>query len=116
MKEGSLQKVLLIGKALSERKGKDLLILDVAKQSSFTDYFVLVSGRSIRQVQALADHVQEALREKKMKPLGVEGVREGGWVLLDYGDVIVHVFYEPTRQFYDLESLWSDAQKVAIDQ
>ena len=115
MKEGSLQKVLLVAKALSDRKGKDVVILDVRKQSSFTDYFVLVSGRSIRQVQALADHVQDSLRGHKIKPLGVEGIREGGWVLMDYGDVIVHVFYEPTRQFYDLEGLWSEAQKVALD-
>ena len=115
MNEGSLQKVLLVGKALSERKGRDVLILDVRKQASFTDYFVVVSGRSIRQVQALADHVENSLRKEKIKPLGIEGAREDAWMLMDYGDVIVHIFYEPTREYYDLEGLWSEAPEVALD-
>jgi ribosome-associated protein len=92
-----------------------LVLLDVSEISSFADYFLICSGRSSRQVQGIADRLEEALRELGIRPLGVEGRREGHWVLMDYGDVIVHIFYEPTRSVYDLESLWSEAKLVDLD-
>ena len=114
MIEDSREKALRIGRVISQKKGQDLIILDVHSLTSFTDYFIIVSGRSIRQVQALANHIEEALRAEKIRPLGVEGSREGSWVLMDYGDVIVHLFYQPAREFYNLEGLWEDAGRVPL--
>lgn len=92
------------------------MILEVKKLSSFTDYFVICSGNSDRQVQAIAGHIEEKLKEGNVRPLSVEGKREGRWVLLDYGDVVIHVFYQPVREFYDLERLWSDAPRIELPQ
>ncbi len=97
-----------------DRKALDLVILEVKNLSSFADYFVICSGNSDRQVQAIASHVEEKLGEEKIHPLGVEGKREGRWVLLDYGDVIVHIFFQPVREFYDLERLWSEAPRLQL--
>jgi ribosome-associated protein len=91
-----------------------LVLLDVAEISSFADYFIICSGRSSRQVQGLADHLEESLKEVGIRPLGIEGRREGHWILMDYGDVIIHIFYEPTRHVYELESLWSEAKPVDL--
>jgi len=90
------------------------VILEVKKLSSFTDYFVICSGHSDRQVQAIAGHIEERLKEGNFRPLSVEGKREGRWVLLDYGDVVIHVFYQPVREFYDLERLWADAPRIDL--
>jgi len=92
----------------------DLVILDVKKVSSFTDYFVICSGTSDRQVQAMATHVEEKLGKQALHPIGVEGKTQGRWVLLDYGDVVIHIFQQPVREFYDLERLWADAPRVAL--
>jgi len=97
------------------RKAKKLVMLDVRGLSSVADYFIICSGRSSRQVSAIADFIQLDLKKKGIRPLSVEGKKEGHWVLLDYGHVILHVFYEPLREFYDLESLWIDAQRINID-
>jgi ribosome-associated protein len=107
-------KALLCVQQTLEHKALDLVLLDVKAISSFADYFLICSGRSSRQVQGIADRLEEALREKGIRPLGIEGRREGHWVLMDYGDVIVHIFYEPTRSVYDLESLWSEAKLVDL--
>jgi ribosome-associated protein len=108
----SQEKAFLCARALSDRKAIDLVILDVKDVSSFTDYFLICSGNSDRQVQAIASHVEEKMGQQGFHPLGVEGKREGHWFLLDYGEVIVHVFYQPVREFYDLERLWSEAPRV----
>jgi ribosome-associated protein len=97
-----------------DHKAIDLAILEVKNLSSFTDYFVISSGNSDRQVQAIASHIEEKLGKQGFHPLGIEGKREGRWVLLDYGDVIIHIFYHPIRDFYDLERLWSDAPRVEL--
>ncbi len=89
-------------------------VLDVSRVASFTDIFVILSGRSDRHVLAIADAIETGMKEKGVRPIGVEGRRAGTWVLLDYGDVIVHVFETATRDFYDLERLWSDAEEVAV--
>lgn len=90
----------------------DLVLLDIGRHSSFADYFIICSGKSSRQVQGIADNVEAGLRDRGLKPLGVEGRQEGHWVLMDYGDIILHIFYEPVRYLYDLESLWSDASRL----
>jgi len=108
----SKEKAILCARAALDHKAIDLAILEVKKLSSFADYFVISSGNSDRQVQAIASHIEEKLGKQGLHPLGIEGKREGRWVLLDYGDVIIHIFYHPIREFYDLERLWSDAPKV----
>lgn len=96
-------------------KAEDPIILDLRKLTSFTDYFVIVTGRSDRQVQAIADRAIETLRNKKIKAMGVEGHDSSHWVLVDYGSVVLHVFYSETREFYALEELWSDAPQLEIE-
>ncbi len=97
-----------------EHKAEDLILLKVAELSSITDYFVICTGKSSRHVLAIADHIELSLANRGFKPLGIEGRQQGHWVLLDYDDVVVHVFYEPVRRFYDLESLWSDAERILV--
>jgi ribosome-associated protein len=99
-------------KAALGKKAMDLVVLDVRKLSSIADVFIICSGRSNRQVLAIAEHIQVDLKKHGIKPLSVEGKKEGHWVLLDYGHVIIHVFYEPVRSFYDLEGLWIDAERI----
>lgn len=99
-------------KAALGRKAFDLVILNVRDLTSIADAFIICSGRSNRQVIAIAEFIQVELKKHGIRPLSVEGKKEGHWVLLDYGHVIMHVFYEPVRSFYDLEGLWIDAKKV----
>lgn len=98
--------------AADERKAIDLQVLHLAEVSDFTDFFLICSGANERQVQAIAEAVDEALRGQGVRPLHQEGTHGGSWILLDYGDFIVHVFREETRRFYGLERLWSDAPEV----
>ena len=98
-----------------EHKAEDLVILDVHELTSFTDYFIIMSGRSTRHVQGLADSIEKELRSKRISNKFCEGLQEGLWVLLDYSDVVVHIFYRETRSFYDLDSLWHDAPKVELN-
>jgi 2,3-bisphosphoglycerate-independent phosphoglycerate mutase len=97
------------------RKAIDLVVLDVRKLSDVTDYFLIASARSHRQVSAIAEFIERDLRKSGIRPIGVEGIKEGQWALLDYGSVVIHVFYEPVRQFYDIESLWSDAGRESAE-
>jgi ribosome-associated protein len=97
------------GRLAFEKNGFDVRILKLKELSSVCDYFVIASGEADVHVNAIADHIYEKLQQQGYKPAYREGVREGNWVLLDYFDVIVHVFYEPTRRFYALEKLWGDA-------
>jgi len=103
-------------KAILSMKALDVIVLDVRGLASFADTFIICSGRSHRQVSAIAEFVEKELKGKGMKPLGVEGLQQGHWVLMDYGDVVIHVFYEPIRTFYDLEGLWSDARRIEISE
>ena len=98
--------------AVTGKKAMDLVVLDVRELTSVSDIFIICSGRSNRQVSAIAEHIQVNLKKHDIKPLSVEGKREGHWVLLDYGHVVIHVFYEPVRAFYDLEGLWIDAKRI----
>ena len=105
----------LFVKVIQARKAIGVVVLDVHDLTSLADYFIICSGKSNRQVSAIADHVQRELKIAGIRPLSVEGAREGHWVLLDYGYVVIHVFYEPVRHFYDLEGLWADAPRVEIE-
>src|SRR5210317_2566889 len=98
--------------AASEKKALNLIVLDVRDLTSIADVFIICSGRSNRQVNAIADSIVAKLKKHKIKPLSVEGTGEGHWVLLDYGHVVIHVFYEPIREFFDLEGLWADAKRI----
>ena len=99
-------------KAVLGKKALNVVVLDVAELTSFADIFIICSGRSNRQVGAMADFIKTDLKKHKIKPLSVEGSKDGHWVLLDYGHVIIHVFYESMREFYDLEGLWVDAKRI----
>jgi ribosome-associated protein len=104
----------LFFQAVLGKKAMHVVALDVRELSSIADVFIICSGRSNRQVSAIAEHIERELRRHKIKPLSVEGTAEGHWVLMDYGHVIIHVFFDPVREFYDLEGLWSDARRIPI--
>ena len=99
-------------KAALGRKTLGLVVLDVRELTSVAEAFIICSGRSNRQVTAIAEFIQAELKKAGIKPLSVEGKKEGHWVLLDYGHVVIHVFYESVRNFYDLEGLWVDAKRI----
>lgn len=108
----SYEKSLICAKAALAKKASDAVILQVGKISTVADYFVIVSGFSTRQAQTIAQAVEEALDSNKIRPFGVEGYQDGRWILLDYIDVVVHVFIKPVRQFYDLERLWMEVPRL----
>jgi ribosome-associated protein len=101
--------------AALDTKAEDVRVRHLERVADFTDYFVIASGASERQVQAIADHIEERLRERGVRPLHVEGHAAGQWVLLDYGDLIAHVFLDDRRRYYGLERLWADAPDVTPD-
>ena len=114
--KSGLEIAKLCAKIAQDTKAEDVVVLDVRGLSSFTDYFVIMSGRSTRHVQGLAEAIEGGMRSKRVKDSRAEGIREGMWVLLDFEDVVVHIFYHEQRDFYDLEGLWHDAGRVEIDQ
>jgi ribosome-associated protein len=97
-----------------DRKAYDLVVLETTALTSIGDYFVICSGRSDTQVQAIAEGVRDHLASLGVQPLAIEGLERGQWVLIDYGDVVVHVFQVPVRTFYDLDRLWGRAPRVAL--
>jgi ribosome-associated protein len=101
-----------MAEAIADKKGLDIRILDVADVCSFASFLVLATGTSARHTKALADATQEKCRELGVRPLGVEGERPGNWVLVDLGDVVVHVFREEARDFYSLDRLWGEAEEL----
>jgi len=100
--------------AAIDKKAADVVVLDLRNTSAFTDFFVLCSGTSQRQVKAIADSVEETLRTAKVRPAHVEGYDRGDWILMDFFTFIVHVFTPQTRGFYALERLWGDAEKIEV--
>jgi ribosome-associated protein len=107
-------RALLCINASLEKKAKDLVILNVKEISAFADYFLICSGTSDRQLRAVAAAIQENLKIAGIMPLGIEGEAAGQWILMDYDDVIIHIFLETVRSFYDLERLWSEAPRMAV--
>ncbi len=101
-------------RAALDRKAYDLVVLEVGGITSIADYFLVCSGRSDTQVQAIADGIEEHLRAQGARPLAIEGRARGQWILIDWGDVIVHIFHIPVREFYDLERLWARAPRVEL--
>lgn len=105
----------MAAEAADEKKAADIVVLDVADTLVITSYFVIATGASDRQVRSIAEEIEDTLREKAgVKPIGREGEREGKWVLLDFADVVVHVFQPEERDFYRLERLWSDAPVLEL--
>jgi ribosome-associated protein len=105
---------LVAAHAMDDKKGENILILDVSGLLVVTDVFLLASGTSTRHVRSLMDDAEIALREIGRRPIRREGAEYGEWVLLDYGDVVIHVFEKETRAYYDLERLWADAPQIAF--
>lgn len=101
-------------RAALAKKATDVVILDLRKVTEFTDYFVLASAASQRQIVAVADAVTEAMREQGLRPAHIEGYPRQEWILLDYGDFVVHLFTPRTRAFYDLERLWGGALRIEV--
>lgn len=97
------------------KKAKNPILLDVRELTSLADAFLICHGTSNRQVSAIAEHIQRDLKNQGIKALSVDGLKEGHWVLMDYGHVVIHVFFESTRSFYNLEGLWSDARRIRTE-
>ncbi len=100
--------------AALDKKALDLVVLDLSKGTAFTDFFVICTGANVRQVQAIASAVEDALRKSGTRPALVEGYARGQWVLIDCFDFIFHIFLPATRDFYDLERLWGDAKRIEV--
>jgi ribosome-associated protein len=114
--EHSLQLALTAARVAVENRGRDIVILDMRELTSVFDYFVIVSGSSVRQLHAISDEIElEVKKTLGDRKLGLEGYTEGGWVLIDYGDVVVHLFDGKSRDYYGLEDLWSDARRVPFE-
>lgn len=107
-----LEKAKLIARCLDDKKGRDITILDIGSVSSLGDYFVIASGGSAPQLKAMADEVLEKMAEVGAHPLHVEGYNAATWILMDFGDVIAHIFHQETRDFYGIERLWTDAKQI----
>jgi ribosome-associated protein len=110
----SKAKAIAIAAASLEKKAEDVLVLHVAKLTSVADYLVLCSGESERQVKAIADHIDQVLSRHRERPLSIEGMNTAQWILMDFGDVVVHVFKTDVRDYYGLERLWGDARRVRV--
>jgi len=108
------EKVFLCAQSALDKKAYDLVILEVRPLTTIADYFLICTGRSDTQVQSICRAIEEDLDKQGMSPLIIEGYRHGQWALMDYGDVIVHIFYQPVRLFYDLERLWFQAQRCEL--
>lgn len=106
--------VRLATQAASDKKAEDLVVLDLREVASFTEFFFICSGTNPKQVQAIVDAIEEQLRKAGKRPLHIEGYASAEWILMDYGDFIVHVFGGTARHFYDLERLWRDAKRVEV--
>jgi ribosome-associated protein len=112
--EAARERATAIAIAAIDKKAVGLEILDVAGKVDYADFLVIMTGRSDRHTQALAQGIEDALKKKGVRPMSVEGLSHGNWVLMDFGDVVVHVFRDDTRQLYDLEGLWLDARRLPI--
>ena len=113
-KEDALDLVKIIVKALDEKKSEDIKTLDISNVSVMADYFIIASGSNVNQVHAMADFVEEKLAKEGIKPSHIEGYRNANWILMDFGDLIVHIFDDESRSFYDLERIWKGGKVINI--
>jgi ribosome-associated protein len=104
----------VVAEAALAMKAENVVIIKVGELVNYTDYFVIASGRSTRQAQSIAENIDQAIRAHASRPLGVEGERDGNWILIDWGGVIAHVFYHPVREFYEIEKLWGGGEVVEV--
>lgn len=105
----------IVVKAIDDKKGSEIVVLDISQVASFTDYFILCTGTSATQMRTVADEIRERLREHGSRPTHVEGYNVAEWILLDYGSWIVHIFSAKARPFYDLERLWRDGRRLDVE-
>ncbi len=112
--DGVPEEIEQAARAAYDKKATDLVVLDLRNRSGFTDFFLICSGQNPRQVQAIADAIEDTLRKAHNRPAHVEGYERGEWILLDYFTFIIHVFKPETRQFYGLERLWGSAERIEI--
>jgi ribosome-associated protein len=110
----SIEKALLCARAAIDKKAENVRVLDLTGISGFTDFFIICSGTSDRQVRAIIDSIEGEMKKAGHEVIASEGFSEGRWVLLDFGDVVVHAFVDALREYYDLETLWADAPRVKI--
>lgn len=102
--------------ALEDKKANDIKVIDISELSVIADYFIIAGGANRNQIQTLADHVEEVLKKEECYPKQIEGYQTASWILMDYSDVIIHVFSEEDRLFYDLERIWRDGKMMEIDE
>ena len=110
-----LDKIKIAVKALDDKKGENICVIDISEQTVITDYFIIVNGNSPSQVQALVNNVTEALEKNGVALLQSEGKASGNWILLDFNDIIIHVFMKEDREFYDLERMWRDGKFIDVN-
>ena len=108
------KRISIIAKACNDKKGFDIKVLNLIKLTPIADYFIIVSGNSTSQVVAIADGIEEKMAEAEFHPSGKEGHGSGRWILLDFGDIVVHVFHKEDREFYNLEKLWADGEELLL--
>ena len=106
------QLALLAAEVCSDKKAKDIVVLDVRKITTISDYFIVCSTSNERQARAIAEDLRLKMRDLGKRELGVEGMQDGRWVLQDFADIVLHIFHESQREFYDIDGLWSDAKQV----
>ncbi len=114
-KKDSMAMLKIAYAALEDKKAFDIKIIDISRISTLCDYIVIADGTNKKQVQALCDNVEDNMREAGYVHKGVEGYSEGGWILLDYYDIIVHIFSEESRRFYNIEKIWNDGKTISLD-
>ncbi len=102
--------------ALNDKKGEDIKIIEIGKLSTVADYFIIANGSNAPHVESLVDNVEEELLKENIHPERIEGVKSSGWILMDYSDVVVHVFSKEDRLFYDLERIWRDGKEINVEE
>ncbi len=112
--QDEMELLKVIYEALSEKKGEEIRILDISPLSVIADYFVIANGSNPTQIQAMADNVEEKLSRCGKNALSIEGYRGAAWILMDYGNFVIHIFDRENREFYDLERIWKDAKAVEL--
>lgn len=112
----SKEMALLAYNALEDKKSEDIRVIEIGNISVIADYFIIANGNSSSQVSAMVDAVEVALSKKGYEPKRIEGVHSSGWILMDFGDVVVHIFSKEDRLFYDLERIWRDGKTVSLDE